>query len=181
MFHFDEGMQDGNSFGERLSRAMQSLFDRGFENLVVIGNDSPDLTTAMLREAVASLGDKEAVLGPADDGGVYLIGLHKDQFEYGEFLELPWRQGHLFHQMVSWIQSRGFQKVRVLNRKMDLDSTKDFRNWSGKSTPADGRIRRLIAGLFHPGPVACSSDTSFFSGDFYPSIRFNKGSPSLPF
>jgi hypothetical protein len=160
---------------------MQVLFERGYENLVVIGNDSPDLTTSSIREAVTSLEHKEAVLGPADDGGVYLIGLHKDQFEYGEFLELPWRKESLFKQMILWIQSRGFGKVKVLNPKMDLDTAKDFRNWSGKSMPVDGKVRRLIAGLFHPGPVACFQKNSNSSEDFYPFTRFNKGSPSFSF
>jgi glycosyltransferase A (GT-A) superfamily protein (DUF2064 family) len=181
VFHFDEGMQDGNSFGERLSGAMQSLFDRGIEHLVVIGNDSPDLTTATLNEAVMALEDKKAVLGPADDGGVYLIGLRKDQFEYGQFLQLPWRQEHLFQQMILWIRARGLEEVEVLSYKMDLDTQKDFRNWSGKPVPSDSKIRRLISGLFHPGPEACMQDYSKFSAEFYPFAFFNKGSPCLYF
>ena len=179
VFHFDEGMQEGNSFGERLSGAMQCLFERGIENLVVIGNDSPDLTTAALKEVVMALGHKKAILGPAHDGGVYLIGLHKDQFEYGQFLQLPWRQEHLFQQMILWLHARGLEEVEVLGCKMDLDTKKDFRNWSGRPSRADGSIRRLIAGLFHPVPWACFLDNSISSKDFYPLTRFNKGSPTL--
>ena len=68
VFHFDEEMQEGTSFGERLSGAMKSLFDKGFESLVVIGNDSPDLSTSVLRKAVSAFDRKKAVLGPSDDG-----------------------------------------------------------------------------------------------------------------
>ncbi|MDX1333133.1 MAG: DUF2064 domain-containing protein, partial [Robiginitalea sp.] len=92
VFHFNERMQEGTSFEERLTNAMKTLFDQGFEHLVVIGNDSPDLTTETLRDAVASLDQKKAVFGPSDDGGVYLIGLHRDHFEYNEFRDLPWRR-----------------------------------------------------------------------------------------
>jgi len=179
VFHFDEGMQEGTSFEERLSNAMKTLFDRGFENLVVIGNDSPDLTTANLKEAVSSLEHKQAVLGPADDGGVYLIGLHRDQFEYTEFRDLPWRREHLFQRMILWIHSRGFHNVKVLNYKMDLDTKKDFRNWSGNARNVCGKLIRLIAGLLQASPGPCFHRRFNASLDFYPFTRFNKGSPVL--
>ena len=179
VFHFDEGMQEGNSFEERLSNAMKTLFDRGFENLVVIGNDSPDLTTATLKEAVFSLEHKKAVLGPADDGGVYLIGLHRDHFEYGEFRSLPWRQEHLYRRMILWINSKGVDNITVLHYKMDLDTKKDIRNWSKNAGNACGKLIRLIAGLLQSNPKPCSQKRLNFLQSFYPFIRFNKGSPAL--
>jgi hypothetical protein len=179
VFHFDEGMQEGISFEARLSNAMKTLFDQGYENLVVIGNDSPDLTTATLREAVSSLEQRKPVLGPSDDGGVYLIGLHRDHFDYDAFLRLPWRQEHLFRRMVLWIQSKGIPHVRVLNCKMDLDTTTDFRNWSESKKTTSGKLIRLIAGLLHVRPKASFHKRLSFSPGFYPFIRFNKGSPVL--
>lgn len=179
VFHFDEGLQEGTSFGERLSGAMKLLFDKGFESLVVIGNDSPDLSPSVLREAFFALDHNGAVLGPSDDGGVYLIGLHRDHFEYDEFLDLPWRQKCLFKQMIFWIQSKGLEKVSVLKCKMDLDTTGDFRNWYGKTGFIRGKLNRLIAGLLHMDPGAGFQKSLRFPLDFYPFVRFNKGSPAL--
>ena len=179
VFHFDETLQEGFRFEERLSNAVKTLFDQGVENLVVIGNDSPDLTTRALLEALSSLEDKKAVLGPSDDGGVYLIGLNRDHFEYGEFRDLPWRQEHLFHQMISWIHSKGFDNIMVLNFKMDLDTRKDFRNWSANAGAVYGKLIRLIAGLLYASPRASFQQRLGFSHEFYPFIRFNKGSPAL--
>lgn len=179
VFHFDEGMQIGDSFGERLSRAVNSLFERGFENLVVIGNDSPDLTSALLCKAFCSLERGKPVLGPSADGGVYLIGLHKQHFEYEGFLNLPWRKEHLFTQMISWIQSRGVGQVTVLNCKMDLDNSRDFRNWHADSGHADRKLHGLISGLFSIGSAPGWTQAFGIPKDFYPSIHFNKGSPAL--
>jgi glycosyltransferase A (GT-A) superfamily protein (DUF2064 family) len=179
VFHFDEQRQKGDSFGERLSRAMKSLFDKGIESLVVIGNDSPDLSTSVLRKTVSTLHPGTAVLGPSDDGGVYLIGLHRDQFEYREFLDLPWREPGLFQSMISWIRSGGSQHLVVLNYKMDLDSPKDFVNWSRTTGPIHQRVIRLIEGLFQAKTQVFSSGNLRFSQDYYPFIRYNKGSPVL--
>jgi len=179
VFHFNEEMQEGTSFEERLTNAMQTLFDRGFEHLVVIGNDSPDLTTATLRDAVASLDHKKAVFGPSDDGGVYLIGLHRDHFEYNEFRDLPWRREHLFQRMIFWIHSRGIENILVLNCKMDLDTKIDFRNWSAGSKSTSGKLIRLIAALLQASPNDYFYKSLNFSQARYPFIRFNKGSPAL--
>ena len=172
-------MQEGTSFEARLSNAMKTLFDQGYESLVVIGNDSPDLTTATLREAFSSLERRNPVLGPSDDGGVYLIGLQRDHFDYDAFLRLPWRREHLFLYMIRWIQSKGIPHIRVLNCKMDLDTTTDFRNWSESTKTTSGKLTRLIAGLLSVRPKAPFPNRLNFSQGYYPFIRFNKGSPVL--
>ncbi len=179
VFHFDEEMQEGTSFGERLSGAMKALFDKGFESLVVIGNDSPDLSTSVLRKALSALDRKKAVLGPSDDGGVYLIGLHRDQFDYREFLNLPWREHSLFRRMTHWVCSGGSNNLVVLHYKMDLDNRKDFWNWTRNTGPIRQRLIRLIKGLLFAKPPDLFQKCVRFSQDYYPFIRFNKGSPPL--
>ena len=179
VFHFDEHRQEGDSFGERLSRAMKSLFDKGIESLVVVGNDSPDLSTSVLRKTVSRLDTGTAVLGPTDDGGVYLIGLHRDQFEYREFLDLPWREPGLFQSMISWIRSGVSQNLMVLNYKMDLDNPKDFVNWSRTTGPIHQRLIRLITGLFQAKTRNFFPVYLRFSQNYNQFIRYNKGSPAF--
>ena len=179
LFHYDEAKQEGTTFQQRLSNAIRSLFDSGVESLVVIGNDSPDLTSRSLREAATAAQNKRAVLGPANDGGVYLIGIHKDHFDYGEFLHLPWRQESLFQEMASWIASRSRQEVLVFDSKMDLDTTGDFLNWSANPGPFHRRLAHLIIGFLCKKPIVFFQRPSLFAADYYPFTRFNKGSPVL--
>jgi uncharacterized protein len=69
--------QHGANLGERLLHAAEDFFAAGYQAMCLINSDSPTLPPAVLRDAVEALrapGDR-IVLGPADDGGYYLIGL----------------------------------------------------------------------------------------------------------
>ena len=176
-FHFGDKLQCGNSFQERLGKAMQSLFDRGFESLVVIGNDSPDLRAATLQKAATAVSVKRAVLGPAADGGTYLIGMHRSQFDYDAFLKFPWRQAHLFRTMSRWLEKRCGANLLVLDCHMDMDSLEDLKNWSARPVPNQRRLLSLIAGLLPDAPLRSGAFKAPPSKGAYPFIRFNKGSP----
>ena len=91
----DSTQQAGATFGERLAGAVRATFARGYEHLLLIGNDCPQLTAATLRRAVAAVRATGAVLGPATDGGVYLLGLSRTLFERLAWPALPWQTPHL--------------------------------------------------------------------------------------
>lgn len=70
--------QVGDSLGERLDNVLQRYLQRGFRHAVVMSSDSPTLPPAILQRAFEALaGGKEVVLGPAEDGGYYLIGMSR--------------------------------------------------------------------------------------------------------
>jgi rSAM/selenodomain-associated transferase 1 len=71
----DYVIQAEGDLGARMEEAFQKGFRQGWERVVLIGSDLPDLTPAILRESFKRLNDHELVLGPARDGGYYLIGL----------------------------------------------------------------------------------------------------------
>ena len=71
-YYVDQGAGD---LGQRLERAVADAFAAGVDRLLVVGTDAPDLDTQRLREALAELENAPVVLGPALDGGYYLIGL----------------------------------------------------------------------------------------------------------
>ena len=85
-FHFTENQQIGNSFGERFTNAIKTVYAQGFDNVITIGNDTPNLTTALLNRAANRLQTEKFILGPSTDGGFYLMGLHKSHFVEGLFL-----------------------------------------------------------------------------------------------
>ena len=69
--------QGDGDLGQRMDRAVRAALDDGADRVVVIGGDCPRLTAAHLAAAFAALAKSDAVLGPALDGGYYLIGLRR--------------------------------------------------------------------------------------------------------
>lgn len=117
--------QQGNSFAEKLHYAFQEAFKKGFEHIICIGNDTPSLTAKTLKKAASALHNGQKwVLGPSQDGGVYLIGMRKDCFQQIEFDTLPWQSGQLFQELKASLGQRN--PGITLSIKQDLDDAKDI-------------------------------------------------------
>lgn len=74
-YHFM--LQEGEDLGERMCNAFASLFARGYSNVVIIGTDCPDLEASDLNTAFLALSRNDMVIGPAKDGGYYLLGMSR--------------------------------------------------------------------------------------------------------
>ena len=119
----DSARQTGATFGERLTGAVRATFALGYEHLLVIGNDCPQLTAAALRRAVAAVQATGAVLGPATDGGVYLLGWSRALFELfagGAGRALPWQTRHLGAALRRQLRQLG-AAVQLLPTLADVD------------------------------------------------------------
>jgi uncharacterized protein len=66
--------QGGGDLSERIGSAFGTMRARGAERTIAIGSDSPTLDPGVIREAIEALDSRDVVLGPAEDGGYYLIG-----------------------------------------------------------------------------------------------------------
>lgn len=73
---YHKGVQRGADLGDRMLNAFKDAFDQGAERAVIIGSDCPGVTTALLETALNSLKEKDVVIGPALDGGYYLLGMN---------------------------------------------------------------------------------------------------------
>lgn len=120
----NENRQRGNNFAERFSNAYQDLFDDGYHNVVSIGNDCPDLSTSLLKSAIASLSQRGMVAGPSVDGGVYLLGYHKDNFNKSDFEKMSWQQDSLQSDILRCADQNNIQ-LEQFPVLMDLDSYQD--------------------------------------------------------
>jgi len=80
--------QDGPDLGTRMSRAVNRMFDDGFRKVLLVGTDVPSLPLDHYQQALSSLDTHDLVLGPALDGGYYLIGLKAPA--PGLFEDIPW-------------------------------------------------------------------------------------------
>jgi glycosyltransferase A (GT-A) superfamily protein (DUF2064 family) len=125
VLRIDSARQTGNTFGERLSGAMQQAFASGYEQLLVIGNDCPGLDARRLRRALAELARTGAVLGPATDGGVYLLGITRAYFSAASWAALPWQTAALGHALAAKLAAAG-ASVQFLPRLADVDNEQDL-------------------------------------------------------
>lgn len=123
--------QRGKSFGESLQLALKDAFSKGYQDVVVIGNDAPEITRSYLEAAfawLASAGSQTAVIGPARDGGYTLLGLSQPCPE--AFEAIPWGSGRVARLTEERLLGSGFQVGR-------LDTLEDIDNRSS--------LNRLIA------------------------------------
>lgn len=115
--------QPGGSFEERLLRTLDLVAAEGFDRLVVIGTDTPDLDPGDLRGAVAAP-PGSVVIGPAPDGGCYLLGLDREHLPL--LAGLPWQQASLLAALRDRLADRGLSEVDLVARR-DLDRPADAR------------------------------------------------------
>lgn len=73
---YKKELQAGNDLGERMKNAFELLFQKGYKEVVVIGSDCYELTEAIIINAFDHLKRNEVVIGPAKDGGYYLLGMN---------------------------------------------------------------------------------------------------------
>jgi len=124
---FDETSQKGNTFGERFTNAVETTFTKGYQKVIAIGNDSPDLKVNHLKETFTKLENQQSVLGPSLDGGAYLIALDKNLFNKQQFLELPWQTNLLFTALRKLLAQS--TKVTQLPYLKDIDNLNDLKTF----------------------------------------------------
>lgn len=70
-------VQNGADLGERMKNAFKRGFELGYERIIGIGSDLPDINVDILEEGLGALSDADTVFGPSADGGYYLLGMHQ--------------------------------------------------------------------------------------------------------
>lgn len=91
-------VQEGKDLGEKLKNSFKHFFNLGYKRIVIIGSDHPDLPLNILHKAFENLQKSNAVIGPANDGGYYLIGLSKPETEV--FENIDWSTAVVFSQTI---------------------------------------------------------------------------------
>jgi rSAM/selenodomain-associated transferase 1 len=131
--------QEEGDLGARMSAAFDEAFRGGADRVAVVGSDVPGLGRDDVLAALASLEDHDLVLGPARDGGYYLIALSRARPEL--FRAIVWGTSAVFGATMERAFALGLT-VRLLDERRDIDTLEDIRaEWP--------RIRPLL-----PGPLA---------------------------
>jgi len=179
VFHFSDEDQVGTSFGERFTNAIASVFNNGFSNVITIGNDTPHLKTHHLKHTAQQLAMGKTVIGPSIDGGFYLLGLQKSNFEASEFKNLPWQRLGLYHQISLWLYQESSELIK-LPVLQDLDNEKDLQSILSFSTGLSSTIFLLIINLLKSNRSLYYTNQNF-STLYSNSFPYNKGSPAVSF
>jgi hypothetical protein len=146
--------QGAGDLGERLARATQNAFHSGAHRVVVVGTDAPDLTAELLTTAFRRLGEVDVVLGPACDGGYYLIGLRRPSPQL--FTNMPWGSGDVCHETQAAARAADLA-VATLQTLADIDRPEDLPVWDrARNRPADPppAISIVIPTLNEAGQIA---------------------------
>ena len=128
--------QHGADLGERMARSTSDAFAQGFDRAIVIGSDIPDLPGAFIKESFDALETYDSVIGPAFDGGYYLIGFKQESFLPEAFDGIEWGTDMVLTQTLGILGDHQ-RTAYLLPPLRDMDTVEDLRDLFQKheSTP----------------------------------------------
>lgn len=118
--------QGDGDLGQRLELAITTAFDSGHEKVVIIGSDCPFVSEGDIRSAWAALSDHDLVLGPATDGGYWLIGLRQPASSL--FKQIDWSTSSVFQTTLQRARNAGLS-IKVLRELSDVDTESDWKQF----------------------------------------------------
>lgn len=133
--------QGEGNLGDRLLFSLQQGFATGLQQIIIIGSDCPDIAEAQIAQALTLLESHDVVLGPAVDGGYYLIGLNRLYVPL--FENIPWGTAQVLERTRAIAHQSGLSLAQ-LNPLSDIDRPEDLPLWKAhlaKSTTAESSSR----------------------------------------
>lgn len=125
-FLITEKEQVGTTFGARFTHALQTVYDLGYESLIVVGNDTPHLSTSQIKVAATLVAENKLVVGESHDGGFYLLGIQKKHFQVAPLQQLPWHQQNLGAALSNLFGAQAVP-VSFLKKLHDIDGFQDIK------------------------------------------------------
>lgn len=146
--------QPDGDIGRRMRKALTGAFAEGADRVVLVGSDIPGICADILEQAYKALQEKDLVIGPAADGGYYLIGMNKLILGAAQnvlFEGIEWGSHRVFAQTMGRASSIGATVTR-LKALHDVDRPGDMPVWTGRRrqpgfNPNHNRISVLIPTL----------------------------------
>ena len=114
--------QVGGDLGARMNQAFETMFARGYKRVLIVGTDVPSLPLDHYQQALAQLESHDLVLGPALDGGYYLIGLKRAAPDL--FVGIPWSTERVLGMTQEKATTLGL-KTALLPAWRDVDTIED--------------------------------------------------------
>ena len=122
----DYFIQGPGNIGDKMRAAFEQSFELGFDRVILAGTDVPQMSRETLQQAQKGLESCKAVLGPALDGGYYLLGLHRDAFFQKVFSDVPWSTSRVLEITLHRLKDLS-KEPYILPVLRDVDTLEDFR------------------------------------------------------
>jgi len=120
---FTKKLQQGEGLGKRMKDAFEEGFKNGYKNIIIIGSDLYDLQREDLEKAFQLLQDKDAVIGPATDGGYYLLGMN--QLFPAVFEDKEWGTSSVLEDTLKDLKGKN---IALLEARNDVDYYSDIKD-----------------------------------------------------
>ncbi len=122
---YQKRVQQGEDLGIRMLQAFSDGFEAGYQKIIVIGSDLYDLSQADLQNAFEALDQQDYVIGPAEDGGYYLLGMKK--YKEPLFYNKQWGKPSVLEDTLKDLQH---EKYTLLETRNDVDLYDDIKDIS---------------------------------------------------
>jgi rSAM/selenodomain-associated transferase 1 len=142
--------QSGKDLGRRMATAFSEAFSDGFDRVVLVGSDIPDLPPRIIQNAFSALDQEGAAFGPAEDGGYYLVAFRKSAFLPEAFENISWSTEKVLAQTLVVFQENS-APVRLLERWRDIDTIEDLKALSARHPESDSEAPRTLAYIRRAG------------------------------
>ncbi|MBA2746183.1 MAG: TIGR04282 family arsenosugar biosynthesis glycosyltransferase [Flavisolibacter sp.] len=122
--HYFKQMQVGRDLGEKMEKAFASVFQQGYDKTAIIGTDCIELNASIIMNAFVYLDRHDVVIGPAKDGGYYLLAmkkLHPDLFK-----EISWSTNKVLEQTLAVCNCHNLSAY-LLPELSDIDNEEDLK------------------------------------------------------
>jgi uncharacterized protein len=118
--------QQGDNFDQRLKNTLSGVFEEGYDEIVIVGNDCPELSSELIEHSFNSLASNDVVVGPSTDGGFYLLALKNN--DENIFNEVQWYSDKVLSQLLDNIAKLNFT-FTLLTKLNDIDNYTDLIEW----------------------------------------------------
>lgn len=172
VFEFDSQQQVGNAFGERLINALEAVQKKGYNKIIVIGNDAPGLNREILKDALKRISRGKNVLGRDARGGCYLMGFDISQTDTNALLLVNWHSNLVFDQVNDLLAAD-----TSLPQLADLNNREDFKSALLLKTSPKWYIISLLQLVFH-GTISILTHVRFIQGIALTATQ-RRGPPAL--
>lgn len=122
---FQYMVQQGPDLGHKMRDAFEQAFILGYDRVILTGSDLPHLPGATIQKAAQKTGTCDVVIGPALDGGYYLVAMTEDTFFPGMFDDIPWSTANVLDITLEKLAASR-RSVFLLTAMRDIDTLADL-------------------------------------------------------
>ena len=143
---FHKKLQVEGDLGIKMKQAFQEIFEKDYQQIALIGSDCGDLTTKHIHQAFKALDKSSIAIGPADDGGYYLLGM--TQLQHRIFDNKSWSTSALLKETIEELKTQNIT-YQLLEQLNDVDTYEDWLAWQqGKKAAMSKDAARALL-LYH--------------------------------